>query len=124
MVTDHGHAAEVLPSCTASLAGDAAEPAVNLLTRCLEVVRRWTRCGWANNGAAAPRLDCLGCNPGVPSCECDGEEILRAKALTRKQVDMTAAPHGGIPPLGASHRSSNPLARISLDENSVQFLDE
>ena len=52
------------------------------------------------------------------------EEILRAKALTGKPVDMMAAPHGSVPPLGASHRSSNPLARISLGENTVKFLDE
>ena len=38
-------------------------------------------------------------------------------------VDMTAVPHGIVPPLGASCRSSNPTPRMSLGENIVQFLD-
>ena len=42
MVTDHGHAAELLRSCAESLAGDVSELATDLLTLCLEVGRCWT----------------------------------------------------------------------------------
>jgi len=62
VVADHGRAMEVLRSCAASLGSDAAEPIAGLLTRCLEVGRRWTECGWASRGeaVAAPRLGCFG----------------------------------------------------------------